>query len=295
MLTKDRFDFFCRAVGDFGVEHVILRQGGEELFRHDWIPEERQNQYSVSKSFTGIAVGFACEEGLISLDDRVIDYFPEERPKNLTPEWEAMKIRHLCTMQMGFTRPYLMGFQRQKMTETDWVRFLFERPLPDMPGRYFVYSNAGPYLAGILIQRLTGGSLTDYLMPRLFEPLGIGRPEWEKDRQGNTFGAGGLQLTTSEVARFGQMILDGGKVQGKQVVPLPWMKKVYDTTVTAGDSQEYGMLFWRGRYGSISATGRYGQYCTIVPEKQLVIAINSMDAGDDNLLEYVWTYLYPHL
>ena len=181
------------------------------------------------------------------------------------------------------------------MKETDWVRFLFEQPFPDMPGRYFLYSNAGPYLAGVLIQRLTGGSLVDYLMPRLFEPLGIDRPEWEKDKQGYSFGAGGLQLTTTELARFGQMLLDGGKVEGRQVVPAGWMKKIYDTAITAGDSQEYSMLFWRGRYGSISATGRYGQYCTIVPEKNLVIAMNSMDEGDGNLLEYVWTYLYPYL
>ena len=295
MLTQDRFDFFCRAIEDFGVQHVILRQDGRELYRHDWIPEERQNQYSISKSFTGIAAGFAVEEGLFTLDDRVIDYFPEERPKKLTPEWEALHIRHLLTMQMGFDREYLMGYQRKTMKETDWVQFLFEQPMPDMPGRYFKYSNAGPYLLGVLIQRLTGQSLPEYLQPRLFEPLGIALPDWETDKMGNSFGAGGLQLTVSEVARFGQMLLDGGRVGNRQVVPPAWMKKVMDTTITAGENQEYGLLFWRGRYGSVSATGRYGQYCTIVPEKKLVIAMNSFNDTGENLLEYVWTYLYPHL
>lgn len=296
MLTQNKFDFFCRAVTDLGVEHVILLQNGKEIFRHDWIPEERQLQFSISKSFTGTAVGFALEEGLFSLEDSVISYFPDELPPVVPENLKAMKIRHLLTMQTGHSRPWLMGAQRKTMTETDWVRFTLSRPVPEAPGTGFRYSNAGPYLAGVLIQRLAGMSLVDYLMPRLFDPLGMPRPEWDTDPMGQTFGAGGLRISTTEVARFGQLYLQRGRWNGRQIVPASWIRLVERSEIPAGeDGQSYSLLFWRGRHDSLSAVGRYGQYCTIVPEKNLVVAIRSMDRSDSNILEYVWTYLYPHL
>ncbi|MDD6212586.1 MAG: serine hydrolase [Clostridiales bacterium] len=296
MLSEEKFSFFCRAVTDFGIQHVILYQNGKEIFRHDWIPEEPQLQYSISKSFTGTAMGFALEEGLVGWDDPVLRYFSEELPVSVSENMQALRIHHLLTMQMGYPMAYLMGDQRRTMKETDWVRFLLSRPMTSMPGREFKYSNAGPYLAGVLLERLTGESLTDYLMPRLFEPLGIQRPFWETDPMGRTFGAGGLHLKTSEVARFGQLYLQQGQWEGKQVIPKDWVKKVWRTIIpTVEEMQDYSLLFWRSRHDSISAVGRFGQYCTIVPEKNLVIAINSDDPQDSNLLEYVWTYLYPYL
>ncbi len=297
MLSDSKFEFFCRAVADFGVQHVILRQDGKEIFRKDWIPEERQLQYSVSKSITGAAMGFALEEGRLRLEDPVFAFFPDESPKELTENQKALTVRNLLTMQMGFPVSYLMGDQRKTMKETDWVSFILSRPMPDRPGLYFKYSNAGPYLAGVLIERLTGQSLSSYLMPRLFEPLGITpEPVWDKDPMGNTFGAGGLYLTTTEISRFGELILQNGCWEGEQILPKHWMKMLYDTHISTEEGQQdYSLLFWRGRNDSLSAVGRFGQYCTVVPEKNLVIAINSYDPSEENLLTYVWTYLYPYL
>ena len=296
MLTESRFQFFCRAVTDLGVKHVILRQDGREIFSNHWEEEVPVLQYSVAKSVCGTAVGFALEEGLFSLDDPVIDYFEEDLPGYLTPELKSLKIRHLLTMQMGHQAQYLMGYQRKTMKETDWVKFVLSRPMKEMPGTGFRYSNAGPYLAGVLMERLTGQKLADYLMPRLFEPLGIERPQWDEDPMGQTFAAGGLWLKTSDLAKFGQTYLDQGMWQGNRVIPRSWIRTVDRTTIlTTEEQQNYSMLFWRSRHDSISAVGRHGQYCTIVPEKNLVIAMNGFNEQDDNLLEYVWTYLYPSL
>lgn len=121
-----------------------------------------------------------------------------------------MKLRHLITMSMGFENPMLMGAMRPKMVEKDWVKFVLNAKVVHEPGTVFQYNNAGPYLLGILVQRKTGMSLVDYLMPRLFEPLGIARPECEKDPLGNTFGAGGLQLNVSEFAKLGLLYLQRG-------------------------------------------------------------------------------------
>ena len=139
-------------------------------------PEERQNQYSCTKSFTSTACAFAIQEGLFALDDYVLDHFRQDAPETVSENLKQMRLRHLITMSMGFESPMLMGAQRPKMTEKDWVKYVLRAPVIHKPGTVFQYNNAGPYLLGILIQRKTGMSLVDYLMPRLFEPLGIPRP-----------------------------------------------------------------------------------------------------------------------
>ena len=144
-------------------------------------PEERQNQYSGTKSFTSTACAFAIQEGLFTLDDYVLDHFRQDAPEAVSENLKQMRLRHLITMSMGFESPMLMGAQRPKMTEKDWVKYVLRAPVIHKPGTVFQYNNAGPYLLGILIQRKTGMSLVDYLMPRLFEPLGIPRPQDEKD------------------------------------------------------------------------------------------------------------------
>ena len=169
-------------------------------------------------------------------------------------------------------------------------------PPSDRPGRVFMYSNTGPYLISRIIEEKTGGSLTDYLMPRLFEPLDIPRPEWEEDPEGHIFGAGGMVLSSSEVMRFGQLYLQQGVWNGKQILPDGWVRKVERTAIPTGrGGGEYSLLFWKSRNDTYSAVGKFGQYCTICPEKDAVIVINALDKDDPNLLEYVWTYLYPYI
>ena len=182
------------------------------------------------------------------------------------------------------------------LKETDWTSYVLSVPFSDHPGRVFMYSNTGPYLISRIIEEKTGGSLTDYLMPRLFEPLDIPRPEWEEDPEGHIFGAGGMVLSSSEVMRFGQLYLQQGVWNGKQILPEGWVRKVERTAIPTnrGDG-EYSLLFWKSRNDTYSAVGKFGQYCTICPEKDAVIVINALDKDDPNLLEYVWTYLYPYI
>lgn len=296
MLTQERFDFFCRSISQFGVDHVIVRKDGTELARRDFVPEVRQNQFSLSKSITGTAIGFALEEGLLHLEDRVTDLLADSLPPIVGPNLEMLTLRHLLTMTLGQKKPYLMGDQRRTMTETDYVRFALSRPFEEAPGNTFLYSNVGPYLAGVILEQKSGERMADYLLPRLFEPLDIPLPEWDTDPLGNTFGAGGIWLTSTEVSRFGQLYLSDGVWNGVQVLPKTWVRLVERTVIPVPDGvRDYGMLFWRGRYDSISAVGRFGQYCTILKDKNAVIVLNGCDTGENNLLEYVWTYLYPSL
>lgn len=182
---------FTTAVKDeqLAVRGMRVYQNGALVASYQPEPEQRQNQYSGTKSFTSTACAFAVQEGLFSLDDAVLDHFAADAPAKPSENLKKMKLRHLITMSMGFENPMLMGAMRPKMVEKDWVKFVLNAKVVHEPGTVFQYNNAGPYLLGILVQRKTGMSLVDYLMPRLFEPLGIARPECEKDPLGNTFGA----------------------------------------------------------------------------------------------------------
>ena len=249
-------------------------------------PEERQNQYSCTKSFTSTACAFAIQEGLFTLDDYVLDHFRQDAPEAVSENLKQMRLRHLITMSMGFESPMLMGAQRPNMTEKDWVQYVLRAPVIHKPGTVFQYNNAGPYLLGILIQRKTGMSLVDYLMPRLFEPLGIPRPQDEKDPLGNTFGAGGLQLNVSELAKLGLLYLQKGQWQGRQLIPASWVEEASRSFIVSdqGDGEigtDYGYLFWIMPEGMFRADGKYGQYCIVVPKKNAVIAINSMQIEDE--------------
>lgn len=271
---------------NLAVRGVRVYQNGTLVASYQPEPEQRQNQYSVTKSFTSTACAFAVEEGLFSLDDFVLDQFPEDAPEVIGENLKKMRLRHLITMSMGFDHPMLMGAQRPYMAAKDWVKYVLRAPVIHEPGTVFQYNNAGPYLLGMLIQRKTGMSLVDYLMPRLFEPLGIPRPVDEKDPLGNTFGAGGLQLNVSELAKLGLLYLQKGRWEGKQLIPERWVEEASRSHIVSneGDGEigtDYGYLFWMMPDGMFRADGKYGQYCVVIPKKNAVIAINSMQLQDE--------------
>lgn len=202
---------------------VVVSQNGREIARHTWEGACRRNIYSASKSFTSAAVGIAIGEGLLSLDERLIDVFPEELPETVQENLEKATVRDLLTMCLGQPKAFLMGEDRPYYPERNWVKLALAQPFLYEPGTKFVYNNVGPYLAGVLVQRRAGCSLVQYLMPRLFTPLGIQLPTWEVDPLGNTFGAGGLFLTLDELHKFGLLYLQNGSWQGRRLVPEGWV------------------------------------------------------------------------
>ena len=172
-MNEHQFELFCRALSEHAADHVIVYQHGKLLTRHDWVPEARQNQYSLSKSFTGTAAGFALAEGLFEMDTRISELLPDYMPANPCEELKELSVRHLLTMTAGQQKPLLMGDSRKTLKETDWTSYVLSAPFSDRPGRVFMYSNTGPYLISRIIEEKTGGSLTDYLMPRLLSLIHI--------------------------------------------------------------------------------------------------------------------------
>ncbi len=282
-------------IGDgLGLFSVKISQHGEMLAVHHRDDDIRRNIYSASKSFTAAAVGIARREGLLSLDEKLTDAFPDEVPDTIPEPLAKATVRDLLTMQLGQPQAYLMGTVRPTLPEDDWVRYALSRPFTDMPGTRFVYNNVGPYLAGILVQRRAGCDLRAYLTPRLFAPLGIRRPAWEEDPLGNTFGPAGLMLTLDEFHRFGQLLLQGGAWNGRQLIPEEWIAECGSKQAENG-SFGYGYLFWLSEHGSFRATGRNGQMTLILKDRDAVVTTLAECSDFDALDRAVFDEIYPQL
>lgn len=288
------------------MEGILLWQRGQEVARHFFRPEYRRNQFSVSKSFTSAAVGFALEEGLFCLEDPVLKYFTADAPANPDANLQALTIEHLLTMAPGQDTAWLMGGDRPALAAQtdDFVKFVLSRPFPYAPGSYFHYNNMGPYLAGILIQRLTGMNLVDYLMPRLFAPLGIPRPHWETDPKGFTFGAGGLEISLSELFSFIKLYYDYGKHEGRQLLSRAWIETSTavhsDNSAAYGPDEAdnrlgYGYLFWRGQHNSFRADGKYAKFAIVLRDIDAIAVINAHEPRQQLVLDTFWETLYPQL
>lgn len=287
-------DSFAQKAPTLGVLGLKVTQNGQEIAHQTWDEECRRNVYSASKSVTSCAVGFALQEGLLSLSERLVDCFPEELPEQVDDNLAQATVRDLLTMCLGQEKAQLMGAQRPLYREKNWVKLSLSLPFAHQPGTKFVYNNVGPYLAGVLVQRRAGCDLTAYLTPRLFDHLGIPRPTWEMDPLGYTFGAGGLFLTLSELHTFGLFYLQQGRWNGKQLLSPDWIAQSTSKQVENG-SHGYGYLFWRGEQNTARADGKYGQWSILCPDKDAVITLVSECRDIAALNRLVFDTLYPQL
>ena len=297
---------FMDAVQKSGLEFhglMVVRHGKvvAEGWWHPYGPEFKHSLYSVSKSFTATAVGFAVAEGRLKVQDKVISFFPEKLPDTLDEHLSAMTVQHLLSMTAG-QEP---DPTRKVMIRNDWVKGFLHIPVLHAPGSRFLYNTAATFMLSAIIEKITGQKLIDYLKPRLFEPLGITGADWEESPDGTATGGWGLRLKTEDLAKFGQLFLQGGTWNGKQVLPASWVKEASTMKIlqepTAAQSkrdssdwlQGYGYQMWRSRNNSFRADGAFGQYILVLPEQDAVIAINSEVQDMQAAMNLVWQYLLP--
>ena len=261
------------------IKGVSVWQNGSDIGRFEAAEPTTGNLYSGTKSFLSAAAGFAVTEGLFQLDDRIADLFCNDLPAHISEFLEDMRVKHLLSMSMGFVTPLLMGDVRHalRLTEQDWVKYCLRQPVAQKPGHTFLYSNAGPYLAGVLIQRLSGQNLLDFLKIRLLDPLQIHISQWETCPQGYIFGASGFVTDLDGFSKFGRLYLQYGEWQGKQLLPKEWVTASgHQQIYTPGDDETghgYGYGFWTLPNDAWRVEGKYGQYCLICPGKNAVVTI----------------------
>jgi CubicO group peptidase (beta-lactamase class C family) len=267
-----------------------------------WSPYGRQHPhmlFSLSKSFTATAVGLAIAEGRFTLEDLVLTFFPDETPAEVSDFLAALRVRHLLSMTTGHaedTWAYLT-----ERADANWIQGFLEVPLRHAPGSHFAYNTGATYLLAAIVQKTTGMKLVDYLQPRLFAPLGIKNAAWQESPQGIALGGIGLSLKTEEIARFGQLYLQKGQWQGRQLLSEEWVTVATAAQVANGEdaqsdwTQGYGYQFWRCRHRAYRGDGVFGQYCIVMPEQDAVLAIT----GGVDLMEMqqplnlLWERLLP--
>lgn len=263
---------------------VMVSQNGRLIAEWHSEPDIRRNVYSAAKSVTAMALGFAVQEGLISLDEKLSAAFPDDMPAEVGRNLADARVRDLMTMCLGQEKAELMGAMRPLYPQDDWVKYALALPFVYKPGSKFVYNNVGPYLAGVLVQRRAGCDMVSYLKPRLFTPLGIKCPMWETDPMGYTFGSGGLFLSLAELHRLGQFCLDRGSCAGKQLLSANWIS---ECTEPQG-AQFYGYGFWRGEYNSFRMDGKYSQLSVVMPDTDSVVSLMAESHDSKALLRTVY-------
>jgi len=289
---------------------MILRNG--KVVTEQWFGESAANKshalYSVSKTFTSTAIGFAIQEELLNATDKVTAFFPDQLPEEISPKLKALEIRHLLTMTVGHDVDPTRILREKR--ENDWAEAFLAFPIDHQPGSQFVYNSLATYMLSAILQQVTGERLLDYLQPRLLRPLGIVGATWDQSPQGIDVGGWGLEVKTEDMAKLGQFYLQKGQWNGKQLLPESWFEeatlaqvpslpagvKKEDLKVEAKDSdwmQGYGYQLWRSRHNSYRADGLNGQFVLIIPEKNAVIVTTANIPDMQAELNLIWEYLLP--
>ena len=276
----------------------LLIRHGHIVAEGYWTPYDAQTRhalYSLTKSFTSTAVGLAVAEGKLRVDDLVLKYFPDEAPATPSTNLKAMRISDLLSMSTGHHA------EAPNRPGEHWVKNFLAQPVDHKPGTYFLYNTPASHMLSAIVQKVTGAKTIDYLRPRLFEPLGIEDPVWITSPQGETSGGWGLKLRTREIARFGQLYLQKGKWQGRQLLPAAWVDLATSRQASNGSNpasdwdQGYGFQFWRSRNNAYRGDGAFGQYCVVIPHKDTVVIITSGVRNMQAVLDLVWDKLLPTL
>jgi len=252
--------------------------------------------FSVSKSVTSAAIGIAIGEGRLSLEDRVVDFFPDKLTGPSHRYTTRMTVEHL--LQMTTVHP------RSVETGADWVKSFLTAPPSHAPGTVFGYDTIGTHTLCAILQRITGLTVHQYLQPRLFEAIGMGEIEWDSCPMNINKGGSGIRCTTEALARFGQLYLQQGVWNGRSVLPEGWVERsasrLVDNTharMLLDGGQGYGYQFWRCRHNAYCAFGMGGQFVVVIPEKEAVFVstANTMmhKDGHQMILDALWEALYP--
>ena len=260
--------------------------------------------YSLSKSFTSTAVGFAVTEGKLKLSDRVVDFFPDKTPQPISENLAALRIEHLLTMSVG----HAVDSTPAVTHEHDWVKTFLAIPIVEKPGSVFVYDSAATYMLSAILQKVTGQRVVDYLRPRFFDPLHMPPMNWAMCPLGINTGGWGLSATTETLNRFGQFYLQKGRWNGKQLLPAAWIEEatrfhiqqpagpqqdLAQLKITSDWHQGYGYQFWRCRHDAYRGDGAFGQYMIVLPDLDAVIAITSCTLDMQGFIDLVWQHLLP--
>lgn len=286
------FDEFLRGTGTLGF--VVL---DDDLLVYERYfggadRQTRQTSFSVAKSFLSTLIGIAIDEGLIgSVTDPVTEYLPELSERD--PRFERITLRDLLTMSSGIryeeqSLPLPWGDDVDTYYGTDLRDLgLSATQIVRPPGQEWLYNNYNPLLLGLVLERATGTSVSDYMATKLWQPLGAeADATWNLDSEGSGFEKleSGLNATPVDYARFGELILHAGEWNGQRIVSPDWVRQATAADVTTDPAGHYQYFWWidTQRPDRFYALGNFGQYIYVAPDAGAVIVRNGRDWGVEN-------------
>lgn len=302
-ISSDAVLDFLNDVKRKGIElhSLIVIRHGKCCVEGCWAPyrsDQLHPLYSFSKSLTATAIGFAWQEGILSLDEKLVDIFPEEAPECPSENLQEVNLHHLLCMSCGHETEI-------DCNSPDWIRRFLHHPFLHKPGTFYKYNTAGTNILAAVLKRKTGQHVTEYLQTRLLEPLGIRRIVCAHlpDQDAVELGGGGMKLTPCDMAKFAFFMLHKGMWEGKQLLDREWFEKAEAKQIeTAGDSEGhvkewangYGYQCWQGSLpGSFRADGAYGQFGFVYPHLDMVVVTASATEQTQSLVDSMMDLLIP--
>lgn len=277
---------------DGALSLIVCRHGtivAEEFYNYNqYGADSIKDVMSVTKSFTGVLVGLAIDQGYItSVNDPIRKYleglvsFPDSVHANIT-------IDQLLKMSAG----HLWNGTSPSSQFSNWMsapnqlQFIIDLPIVFAPGTEFNYSDGASHLLSVIVSEATGLNTLDFAKKYLFAPLGIVKYAWRKDSFGYSYGAYGLRMLPRDMVKFGNLILNKGKSNGVQIVSEAWIDRMTATKISTNNNvsygPEYGYQIWIGNAGAhkhLMAMGWGGQFILIVPEQNLVVTATCWHSG----------------
>lgn len=266
---------------------MIIEKGGDIVFEHYWEPFDENflhRMYSVSKSITALAVGFLEQDGFISLDDRILKYFPKESTCVTDEGMQKQTIRHMLTMTTSRTNLYWFDAKPQ-----DRVHYYFSATdvKYQKPLNIFDYDSDASFVLGALVEKLTGKRLLDYLREKLFDKIGVSKEvKCLECPGGHSWADSAILCTTRDLLKVARFVMNKGKVGDEQVLNESFItdavSKQVDNNVIGTydyDTQGYGYQIWRTYQDSFAFLGMGNQYAICVPEQDLIFVCNADNQG----------------
>ncbi len=277
---------------------LIIQRHGRRIAEGWWAPHTAERSrlvYSLSKSFTGTALGLQVGEGRLTLDDLVSDHLPELFDDATPDALRRLRIRHIASMASGHAAETLLAAYEADPADPV-AGFLTIAPDAE-PGTVFAYNQPTTLTLARILERVAGERLVDQLRQRVLDPIGAGDLRW-RQLAGNDMGFSGVFTTLDTIARLGQLYLDDGMWNGRRILPEGWVATASSLHTPNGDwdqidwQQGYGLQFWMSRHG-YRGDGAYGQFMVVLPDHDAVIAMYSCTAEMQTVLDAMWEHLLP--
>lgn len=269
----------------YNIHSMMLLHEGSLVFdayAHKFNEKTRSNVYSVSKSFLSVAIGILVDANLLDVDNPVLFYFTQDIETYL-PEYEKLRISHLLTMTVGQEQDEFIGIDP---TCNPFEKF-FSVPLKHEPGEVFLYNNFASFILSVIVTKITGKSVNDFLNEKLYQIINIEKPVWDSYKD-YSLGCTGLRISLNDMARFGHLILNDGKWSKEQIVSKTYLDKATEKIITDPfSSLFYGYHFWADEI--VAAAGLYKQYIVIDKRYNIVFAMQAYEERE--VIEMYYDYI----